>query len=416
MAEFFRLVDRFATDHRTALCRTGSLALMLLMIVLPLGHTMALRTLSLGLLAGCAALLSFSAPAQEAGKLPLLWVFAWWLGAALLSLWASPDVFAALENIWKEVIKSALVFYAAYLFTRASADENASVLPALISLFILSGGAVISWALHGAWKSIGPIPALGDYNTSAITLLPLAALPIYARWRQRLGRFATVMFIATLALTLVGAALSQSRSFWLVTAVMLVTARLAGDCKKGFCWDRSIAIIGGVLCLIALIAHAVAHWRGLDLLFFDTRSNIYLPVLKRLSESPITGFGFGHEASQSWYRTHMIEAGVFHAHNIILSYTEQMGIPGLIAVLAIFGGLGRRFFRHAANPNPFRASIACIGLAMIAGVFVKNNLDFFFSRHNLLLFFLCCGLLLGLLEADGAMPSREMRPPPHHLP
>lgn len=405
MADFFRLVDRFATDHHTALCRAGSLALMLLMIVLPLGHTMALRTFSLGVLTGCAVLLSFRTSTQDAGKLPLLWVFAWWLGAALLSLLASPDVFAALENIWKEVIKSTLVFYTAYLFTRASADGNASVLPALISLFILSGGAVISWALHGAWKSIGPIPALGDYNTSAITLLPLAALPIYAHWRQRLGRFATLIFIATLALTLIGAVLSQSRSFWLVAAVMLVTAKLAWDCKGGFCWDRSTAIVGGILCLIALVAYAVAQWRGLDLLFFDTRSNIYLPVLERLGESPITGFGFGHESSQAWYRAHMIEAGVFHAHNILLSYTEQMGIPGLVAVLAIFGGLGCRFFRHVASPNPFHASIAGIGLAMIAGVFVKNNLDFFFSRHNILLFFLCCGLLLGLLEAGNNAPQ-----------
>ena len=410
LTDFHHLLDRFVADHLVTLRCAGTLSLIVLVIALPLGHMLALRSVSFGLLAVCTILLASASPAYEVKKLPLLWVFAIWLSAALLSLTASPDAMSALENIWKEIIKSTVVFYVAYLFARTCADENTACLPALSSLFMLSGAAVIAWGLHGAWKNVGPVPALGDYNTSAITLLPLAALPIYACWRQKLGRCTTAIFIVTLALTLIGAALSQSRSFWLVIAVMLVTARLIGDSRRGFHWDRSIIFIGGALCLIALIAYVVARWRGMDLLFFDARSNIYLPVLRRLENSPLTGFGFGHESSQAWYQANMVEAGVFHAHNLILSYAEQMGILGLAAVLAIFGGLVQRFFRYVASPNPFRASIACIGVAMVAGVFVKNNLDFFFSRHNLLLFFLCCGVLLGILEMSDEYDTNSSSP------
>ena len=395
-----RAIDRFVANRRSALLRLGALALTLLTVVLPLGHALALRTTFFMLAAACTAFLVLGSPSLRSQKLPLLWVFAVWLAAALLSLTASSDVPSALESIWHEIVKSALVFYVAYFFAKASADENIAFMPAAFSLFILASAVVASWALSGAWQTLGPVPALGDYNTSAITLLPLVSLPLYAHWRQKLGRYAVIFSALAIVLAFLGAAFSQSRSFWLVAAVMLVVAKLAWDREKGFRWDRSVFAIGAVLCLIALVAYLVARWRGLDLLFFDTRSNIYVPVLKRLASAPFTGFGFGHESSSAWYQTHMVEAGVLHAHNIILSYAEQMGLPGLAALLAIFAGFGRRFFKHLAHPDLFRASIAGIGTAMVTGVFVKNNLDFFFTRHNLLLFFLCCGLLLGILEAD----------------
>lgn len=100
----------------------------------------------------------------------------------------------------------------------------------------------------------------------------------------------------------------------------------------------------------------------------------------------------------------MGKIGVLHAHNIVLSYAEQMGVPGVLALLGIFGGLAMSFFRRLADAEQTRASLAALGLALVAGVFVKNNLDIFFTRHNLLLFFLCAGLLLGSSEAEETQP------------
>ena len=112
-------------------------------------------------------------------------------------------------------------------------------------------------------------------------------------------------------------------------------------------------------------------------------------------------------SSKDWYPVHIVDQSILHAHNIVLSYAEQMGLPGLLVVFAIFGGLALRFFRRISDLDPYRASLATLGLALVAGVFVKNNLDIFFTRHNLLLFFLCCGLLLGTIEARNTLSQEN---------
>jgi O-antigen ligase len=407
-AHFSRLaIDTPSSRHRLALW-VGVAAFTLLMIALPLAHVTALR--SVGFVSGVlsAFFLYFSLAKAQLRTWPLLWVFVIWLTAALLSLRSSTNVLPALAMIWNEVIKSALIFYAAYILARAHRDASTWFISAAASLSFLAFVSIVSFFSAGAWRVVGPVPALGDYNTSAITLLPFVFLPVFGHWRQKLGRKALPVVILTAVLAMTAAAFSQSRSFWLVAAVMIIVPTLIWSWKRQQHWKISIAWVGGGLVLLVFIAALVARWRGTDLLFFGSRSVIYAPVISHLlQQSPITGFGYGHESSQEWYRQNMIEAGVLHAHNIVLSYAEQMGLPGLLAIFGIFGGLAARFYRKLSDSDPFRASLATIGLALVAGVFVKNNLDIFFVRHNLLLFFLCCGLLLGATESDGTLQAKK---------
>jgi len=386
--------------RRELALRLGVASLVLLIVCLPLAHVVALRTVGLLLAVACAGFLSCHPAENQPRSWPLAWVFALWLGAALLSLHSSPAMARTLTEIWDEIVKSALLFYAAYAIARNRSNARVWFLAAAASLLLLSSFAIIAWLLAGSWQAVGPVPALGDFNTSAITLLPLLALPVFAHWRQPLGWVALPLAAVTAILTLTAAALSLSRSFWLVSAIMLISATLVWSWKKQRAWQTAMRWVGGGLALLALLAFLVGRWRGLDLLYFNSRSVIYGPVLNHLQSAPLTGFGYGHESAQAWYRTHMVEAGVLHAHNIVLSYAEQMGLAGLFAIFGIFGGLGGRLFRRISDRNPYRASLAAIGLALVAGVFVKNNLDIFFTRHNLLLFFLCCGVLLGAAESE----------------
>jgi O-antigen ligase len=394
--------------QRMLALRLGVAALVLLLLTLPLAHVTALRNASFALAMLCAGFLYLNAPHEQPRTLPLLWVFILWLAAALLSLSASPRALPALALIRDEVMKSALIFYTAYLLARTRQNGDAWLFPAAASLSLLASVSIVSWLLHGTWQAVGPVPALGDYATSALTLFPLVSLPLFAHWRQRLGGKALPVAVLTAALAITAGTLSLSRSFWLVAAVMLVGATLLWTWKKQRPWQTSILWIGGELCMFALIAALVARWRGLDPLFFDSRSVIYGSVLTHLQETPLTGRGYGHESSKDWYVAHVNEAGVLHAHNIVLSYAEQMGLAGLLAVFGIFGGLAARFFRRIADSDPYRASLATIGLALVAGIFVKNNLDIFFTRHNLLLFFLCCGVLLGATEAGETAPPKSV--------
>lgn len=387
--------------------RLGVAALALQLLTLPLNHVTALRSASFALAVLCAGLLFRQGPRQQARELPLPWLFPLWLAAALLSLNASPHALLALELIWEEVVKGALIFYSAYFIARSRQNGTIWFFSAAAALSLLASASIGAWLLNGAWQAVGPVPALGDYNASALILFSLVALPAFSLWRQRLGSRAFPVAVISTVLAMMAGMLTLSRAFWLVTAVMLLCATLVWGWKKKRQRQTSVLWLTGGLCVLALFATLVAHWRGFDLLFFDTRSVIYGPVLAHLREVPLTGFGYGHESLKAWYIANMQEAGVFHAHNLVLSYAEQMGLPGVLTVFGIFGGLSLRFFHGTSDPDPYRASLATLGLALVAGVFVKNNLDIFFIRHNLLLFFLCCGLLLGSVHSAETVPARE---------
>ena len=395
--------DDCRLSHRKLALRLGIAALAVLFLTLPLAHVTALRSAGLVVAVMSAGFLYLSAPQDEGRTLPLLWVFLLWLAAAMLSLSASPQPLPALTLIGDEIVKSALVFYTAYFLARTLQNGATWFFPAAAALFLLASLSIESWFTHGKWLAVNLVPALGDYNTSALTLLPLIFLPVFAHWRQQLGRKALAVAILTGALSMLAAALSLSRAFWLVAAVMLASGALVWTWKRQRGWQSAILWSGGGLCVLALSATLVASWRGFDLFFFASRSVIYGPVLIHLQDAPFTGFGYGHESSKAWYASHMGEAGVLHAHNIVLSYAEQMGLLGVLSLFAIFGGLAARFFRRISDGDAHRASLATIGLALVAGIFVKNNLDIFFTRHNLLLFFLCCGVLLGAAEAGNTV-------------
>lgn len=388
----------------------GTASLALLLIVLPLAHVTAFRSVGLVTATTCASFYYFSAAERQALFWPLRWIFAFWLVAALLSLIEAPQALPALTSIWNEVIKSAIIFYTAYFLARARQSSAIWIYSAATSLSVLALVSIASWLRLDSWQAEGLVPALGDYNTSALTLLPLACMPFYSPFRQQLGAKTIFFSGLTVALVAIAAALSLSRSFWLVVAVMFISTTLALTRKSQRQWHHSLLLIGSSLGVLLTIAVLVARWRGLDLLFFDSRSVIYGPVFGHLwNNAPLTGFGYGHEARQAWYETHLSDTGIFHAHNIVLSYAEQMGIPGVIAIFAIFAGLALRFLRNLSSASAHNAVLAATGLATVTGIFLKNNLDIFFARHNLLLFFLCCGVLLGTQERTNNTERKEQQ-------
>ena len=131
------------------------------------------------------------------------------------------------------------------------------------------------------------------------------------------------------------------------------------------------------------------------------REAIYSAAVRKIMENPPTGSGYGYETDKAWYAAALPQRSVFHAHNIALSFVEQMGVAGLAALLAIFGAPAMAFARSLHAPSIEARTAAICGLTLLLCVFVKNNLDYFFIQQNLWLFFAHLGMYLGEIERRG---------------
>lgn len=375
----------------------GAAAIVLLLVSLPLAQVTFFRSVAFVLLSMGAVLIYVK---ERPAKLPLSFAFVIWFLAALLSLASLPDKYPALQLIWSEVGKSAISFLAAYLFAKAGIPIVVWFRGAAAAVGVLAALSIVGWIQHGSWVAAGVVPALGDYNTSVLTLFPLLALPCFSRWREACGKFSLHIASVVFLLALIAGGLTLSRGFWLITLLLfsLTVVSLGWRChenwKKAFFWSVC------ALCFCMFSVWTIAEFRGIDLLRFYDRDRIYWPVLDHVLSAPWYGYGYGHETQRAWYQQHMEDMGVLHAHNLILSYIEQMGMLGVAVLIAIFGGLYRAFQQHLVADDLRCSNLAALGIALVIGIFVRNNLDIFFVRHNLLLFFLVCGLMLGALEAE----------------
>ena len=115
-------------------------------------------------------------------------------------------------------------------------------------------------------------------------------------------------------------------------------------------------------------------------------------------EHPLTGSGFGRNAMQK-ATPDLLTPDVplfWHAHNVFLNYGISMGLPGVLALLLVFGCLLRAFWKLARHGNDVQRVIGAAGVAMVAGVIARNLTNDFFMRDMSLLFWSLSGLLLGL--------------------
>jgi putative inorganic carbon (hco3(-)) transporter len=169
-------------------------------------------------------------------------------------------------------------------------------------------------------------------------LLPLAlALPAYAwprlRWFERaLVMIAGVAMLGVLVLT-------QSRGAWmgLAAAVMvLVTLR----------WSWSWLALPLVAIASGLAAWRIGFGRTADLVLAsqalggaDQRLEIWSRALYMLQDFPFTGIGMGtfRQVANLLYPFFLAGPGteIPHAHNLFLQVGVDLGLPGLVAWLAL---------------------------------------------------------------------------------
>jgi O-antigen ligase len=127
----------------------------------------------------------------------------------------------------------------------------------------------------------------------------------------------------------------------------------------------------------------------------DPRLAIWKQAFQDISEKPFSGAGFGREVYKQRYKALMPGKSLYHAHNIFLSYGEQMGLQGIALLVILFLALLWEFVRLWKVGDPLTRNVGIAGAALVVGVIVKSTTDTHFGREVTLYFWAIVGMLLG---------------------
>jgi putative inorganic carbon (hco3(-)) transporter len=353
----------------------------------------------------------------------------------LVTVLITPDLLWSLPKV------AGVVYGVALYFAAVSAIQlSPRLFWAGTGLLLLAGMGVAAAGLLGMSASgklplvqplVSRLPALrlagGDLinpNEVAGVLLwmaPLAlalALVLILRWRQRLAHPLLALLLIAVALVLAGALLlSQSRGGLLGYGVALffLLAAFAGRYRR-----LLFGLLAGLL-LFALVAYAVAPQRFEPL--FDSgaaldageaalnslagRREIWSRARYVVEDFPFTGVGLNNfrRVVPLLYPLFLISPAtdIAHAHNHLLQVATELGIPGLIAYLAVWIGAAAMLWQSWQRaPDPrLRAAAAGMAASLLA-YFVYGMFDAVaLGARPGFLFWLLLGLVAALYRQTG---------------
>ena len=364
-------------------------------------HTVTLRLLLLAL--GILLAATVVARNRELRSLPQIWIpFALWAAWAALSLAWSVEPERSLKEWRNEVFYAGAVLWVC--FVAAQAREAAKILLPVMGVAALAVCAAAFHAASRGWVSYqhgwhgGP----GNHSSALLMLMPCAlATGWYA---TRIGRQWIVLLCAGIAaLVLMSAYTTLSRTLWLGFAVQLVVLGGLLLLRSRQAAAGRIAMIAVALLLGAstLVLSIQADRESIGMVHRfeqDPRLALWPEVLQRVGERPLTGYGFGRGILRGPLQQQLgtLDGQLWHAHNLFLDALLQLGLPGLLLLLVLFGAILREGWRLARKADPAPAACGMALIAVVAGVVVRNATDTLLVRQNALLFWGVVGVLLAL--------------------
>jgi putative inorganic carbon (hco3(-)) transporter len=339
-------------------------ALLLLLCILPVAvWASAMRALSyvaLGYL--LSGVLLFKALVQWA-RTPRR---VWWVWAALVAIGGLG--LAAVALLGMQLTSDRLFPLPSFL------TRWAGRFPEVINANVMAGAPVLLWPLALAGLQFRFVPWPGDQAPSA-------------KWPGLLARTAPhglrLLAAAAALLTLLTVLLTQSRGGYLGAAA-------AGLVFVALRWPRAarlllpLALVGGLvgMSLIGWGTIADELMTGEATSGLDQRVEIWSRALYATQDFPFTGLGLGtfERVVAILYPLFLNPDGtVPHAHNLYLQVAVDVGLPGLVAYLAILGlsfagaFFGYRVFRRVGQPALAALCAGCI--AGLTGMCVHGLVD-----------------------------------------
>lgn len=389
-----------------------------LLILLPFPGTVAGRLLLLFSAFAIAVAWQFRAHSRGSDFPPCRVPLLFWIAVCISSLAYSVDTAYTLGEIKNEILYTMAAFFAFHVISRERQQAQIVLRGLALGTQILCLIALYNWLRNGlVWQEDGLQGGVGSFSTYLVTVMPglfwlsLEDGSVHGR------RFART----TAALAFALAFITLQRAIWPALVVELLIAllllrsggRLPMGRKLLFVLGVAIFAAGtlalvksnqmrGVQSMASLVPSTqsldtpIAQQKGTD---GDSRITYWPAVLKKIIEHPIAGTGFGIGLLKKAYPDLVPPnfTALWHAHNVVLNYAIQMGLPGAIAILALFIGFARNFWRSLRD-DPAVATAAIAGLMLLAGVFLRNQTNDFFRRDLALLFWCLLGIFSALVS------------------
>ena len=355
---------------------------------------------------------------------------AWSAWSALSIAWSRAPAYSAGE-LKTDVVELGVAAGAILLSMRETAVFRRYVVTILTAFAVLAlaslGLALASTPGNDKLMHHG----VGTWSTHLCIVAPLVLLlraPERAGFGE--GRRATLAAVALIVLLLASARATENRMVWPALFASLAVVG-AGSALR---WPRPWREQGGART-VAFVALALA----IAAAFFDVatrkaestqvppasiersvaedpRLAIWPLVRDRIAERPWAGHGYGKEILGPELARTLGDPTLTHAHNAFASVWLQTGAVGLALFAAVLGLAAWRFAGYARSRDDALALVGLVGLAILAGVLVKNLTDDFFVRTNARFLWTSLALLVAfgerrLRSESGAARSLPAAPP-----
>lgn len=291
-----------------------------------------------------AALLSAVLGFNPAGGMLFIGIFGlgivWHL--ALLRFYAEPGVSRAV--FWSFLLSGALASLAAIVmvFARIPADQYTI----------------------GHGRAIGTFILPGELAGYLIIFLPVA----FAVARISIDARLRALAWCALALGLVALALTFSRAGWMgFAAAVAVYAITAGTVRRRY---APLILLGGLAGVLIVFN---AHHNPAE---NYTRLSIWQAGVEIVRRFPLTGVGpFDFARIYPLVRLPDGDLTAFHAHSFLLTIFAEMGIVGVVAVLAAWWQFAAAMVEQLRGVRPENAALALAIAAGLAGTWVQGLID-----------------------------------------
>ncbi|MDX3904357.1 MAG: O-antigen ligase family protein [Pigmentiphaga sp.] len=249
----------------------------------------------------------------------------------------------------------------------------------------------ISSAIWIHFATLGGRPAhVGIFNVipfSNLALLMGIVTVVSIGWSPGHRRVEiAVKFLAGLA-GLYASYASGTRGGWIAIPVLLLVALLGfrrWSLRRRMAVFAALLVMGTVVGMASdtvreRVAQSIRHLSDYGPDDLDTseggRLQVWAASLRMIEAYPLTGVGVkGFEpALEEQWRQGLVTtfaATLPHSHNDILYATATLGIPGLLAILALYLAPAWFFVRHLRSPDHPTAVAAVMGLAITTGFFM----------------------------------------------